>query len=182
MRAMRPMQTTRSGFVRHLLSAIAFVLPLSVFGNASAEPVIGVDGHGALAFKSGVHPGAGGTIYAGYSLDLEPVLVEPELAVGLEGYPGDSTLAFRGMGGVRVGFTGPVEPSLFVHLGYGFLKPFTGISTSLVNAFAIDSGVSVDYRPKRWLTIGGTVGYEGLIGSASLHGIFLGPRIAFWIR
>ena len=158
------------------------VAALASPGVASAEPVIGVDAHGALGFKSGVRPGVGGTVIGGYSLDLEPVLLEPELAMGLEGYPGENALAFRGMGGIRAGFTGPVEPSLFVHLGYGFIKPFGATGGPIMSAFALDAGVSVDYRPARWFTVGGSLGYEGLVAHESLHGIFLGPRIAFWIR
>ena len=179
---MRPRSSTSSE-VTGLLVVIGVLASMWVSPNeASAEPVIGVDAHGALAFKSGVRPAVGGTVYGGYSLDLEPVLLEPEIAIGLEGYPGDSVLAFRGMGGIRAGFTGPVEPSLFLHLGYGFTKPFGAVGGSIVSAFALDTGVSVDYRPARWLTVGGTLGYEGLIGKESLHGIFLGPRIAFWIH
>ena len=179
---MRSRTSSRAELVGAVLLA-SVVLSVVWTTEASAEPVLGVDAHGALAFKNGVRPAVGGTVFAGYSLDLEPVLVEPELAVGLEGYPGQSVLAFRGMGGVRVGFTGPVEPSLFLHLGYGFTKPFTaGVTSSLSSAFAIDSGVSVDYRAERWLTVGGTLGYEGLIGHDSLHGIFLGPRVAFWFH
>lgn len=163
------------------LGALAFAT--SFEGAARAEPVLAVDAHGALAFKSGVRPAVGGTVIGGYNLDLEPILLQPELAVGLEGYPGESTLAFRGMAGIRAGFAGPVEPTLFVHLGYGFTKPFlAGVTTGIVSAFALDAGVSVDYRPRKWITVGGTLGYEGLISHDSLHGIFLGPRVAFWFR
>jgi hypothetical protein len=170
--------------MRARLVSAALILAVVAFAEeARAEPVLGLDAHGALAFKSGVKPAVGGTVLGGYNLDLEPILLQPELAVGVEGYPGDGFLAFRGMGGIRAGFAGPVEPTLFLHLGYGFLKGLhSGPFSTIMHAFAIDTGISVDYRPTRSFTVGGTLGYEGLVGKDSLHGIYLGPRVAFWFK
>ncbi len=102
----------------------------------------------------------------------------PELSIVGDGFPSLPGGTFRAMAGVRAGIAGPVEPTVFLHVGYGFL----GTEPGLTHGFSLDTGFALDYRPIRAFTVGGILGYELLAnGSGAIHGAFIGPRLAAWI-
>ena len=155
-----------------------------VSADAWAQPVVAVDGHIAVLSRSAnndsVVPGFGGAAILGYSLGLEPVLIIPEITAGLEALPVDNDMTFRTMLGVRVGLSLKVEPSVFAHAGYGFIKSFGTGTRDLQSAFAVDAGFALDYRVKKWFTVGGVIGWEALFRHDPVHAGFIGPRIGFW--
>jgi hypothetical protein len=126
-----------------------------------------------------VYGGAGIAENAGLSLDLEPIIVEPELSFVGDGFPALHGGTFRAMAGIRAGIAAAVEPSIFLHAGYGFIGRE---SFGFEHGFSLDTGATVDYRLSRRLTLGGSTGYELLAnGKGAIHGAFIGPRLSIWI-
>lgn len=157
------------------LAFVGFVAP----EEARAEVAIELEPRASFIVPDSAYPGVGLATTAGLSLDLEPVLVMPEIEVAGDGFPSLEAGTFRAMGGVRVGLTAVVVPAVFLHVGYGFL----GKSGIYAHAFSLDTGFSLDYRLSRLVTIGGTLGYETLVnGDGAVHGGFIGPRLSFWIE
>ena len=132
-----------------------------------------------------VYGGAGIAVNAGLSLDLEPIIVEPELSLVGDGFPTLHGGTFRAMAGIRAGIAAAVEPSIFLHAGYGFIgdNALGGSAGPAFNhGFSLDTGATVDYRLSRKLTLGGSLGYELLAnGKGAVHGAFIGPRLSIWI-
>jgi hypothetical protein len=146
---------------------------------AYAEETIAFEPRASFIVPKSPYPGAGLAVNAGISLDLEPIIVIPELSVVGDGFPSLPGGTFRAMAGVRAGLAGPVEPTIFLHVGYGFL----GIKPGLTHGFSLDTGFALDYRPTRVFTVGGMLGYELLAnGNGAIHGAFIGPRFAVWIN
>lgn len=146
---------------------------------ARAEQELAIEPRGSFVTVDGdPYPGVGAAFDVGFSMDLEPIVLQPELRFVGEGYPSLPGGSFRAMAGVRAGIAWKFEPSIFTHLGYGFV----GNSDFTSPGWAFDAGFTADYRLKRWITIGGSVGYE-LIGADDdvLHGVFAGPRLGLWI-
>ncbi|HTJ84182.1 MAG TPA: hypothetical protein VL400_20825 [Polyangiaceae bacterium] len=150
------------------------------FGStAVAEPTLGGEVRGELSSIGGdLRGGPGVRLSGGYALDTYPILVVPELVLDGTVFVPDPVLgAFRAMGGVRVGFTTVVEPYILTHLGYGFLAN----DLDLVHGFAIDAGLGLDKRLSRHVTIGGTLAYQGFVGSVNAHGGALGFHVIGWL-
>ncbi len=144
--------------------------------SAWAEPVVEVEARGEL-LPSVVSGGPTLELGLGYALDTYPLLLVPEVVIH-GGYDASDVGLFRAMGGARVGLTTLVEPSIYLHGGYGLL----GSSGGLAHGAALDTGLSVDKRIGRSLTLGGSLGYQGFFGGgAELHGIVLGAHVGFWI-
>jgi hypothetical protein len=153
---------------------VGFVIP----EEARADVAIELEPRASFIVPGDPYPGVGLATTAGLSLDLEPILVMPEIELAGDGFPSLHAGTFRAMGGVRVGLTAAVVPAVFLHVGYGFL----GQSGVYAHAFSLDTGFSLDYRISRLFTIGGTLGYETLAnGDGAVHGAFIGPRLSFWI-
>lgn len=57
-----------------------------------------------------------------------------------------------------------------------------GANPGLEHGAAVDAGLAVDKRLGRDLTLGGAVGYQGLVaGDGSLHALALAFRATFWL-
>lgn len=160
-------------------AAAAAAMILASSSVARAEPVVGVEARGELTSLSGdLRGGPGLRLSFGYALDTYPVLVLPEVvADGAPFLPAPVVGAFRGMGGVRVGFTTVVEPFVFTHLGYGFL----GTESALVHGFSVDAGLGLDKRLGRHVTMGGSIGYQGFVGLIDAHGGAAGFHVGIWL-
>jgi hypothetical protein len=160
------------------------VVVTAVLGVASApttgraEPVVGVEARSELAFSDAPAPAPALGATFGYALDTYPLLLVPELAVSGAWYPTlDDAASLRAMAGARVGLTTLVEPALFVHAGYG-----ARLGNVDVHGAAVDAGLAVDKRLGRDLTLGGAIGYQGLVaGAGSLHAVALAFRATFWL-
>ena len=168
------------------------VLVTAVLGVASApttgrtEPVVGVEARSELAFADVPAPAPALGATFGYALDTYPLLLVPELAVSGAWYPTlDGAASLRAMAGARVGLTTLVEPALFVHAGYGARLGNVDGNGNVdvdVHGAAVDAGLAVDKRLGRDLTLGGAVGYQGLVaGAGSLHAVALAFRATFWL-
>lgn len=162
---------------------LASVLALIPSAEAIAEQVVAIEPRGSFAMvKDDPQGGVGTAVDVGLSLDLEPIVVQPELRLVGEGLPGLPGGSLAVMGGVRAGIAWKFEPSIFVHLGWGFV----GNDEFTTSGYVVDAGFTADYRVKRWLTVGGSVGYQGVFsgtrgGGDAIHGVFAGPRVGFWI-
>jgi hypothetical protein len=157
--------------------AAAFGLLLGSHG-AAAEVVVGIEPRAELVIKEGARFGPGLIAMLGYSLDLYPLLLAPEIEIGGSLFPGEAWFAdVRAMGGLRVGFTASVEPSIYAHAGYGFV----GATDLAAHGFAVDAGAALDGRLSREITLGGSLGYQGILaGDSSMHGIVLGAHVGVW--
>ncbi|MFO0615476.1 MAG: hypothetical protein U0414_22980 [Polyangiaceae bacterium] len=165
---------------RDLSLALSFALAaLAIATEARAETEVAIEPRGSLVMVDGdPYPGVGASVDVGFSMDLEPIVLQPELRVVGEGYPSLPGGSARVMAGVRAGIAWKFEPSIFTHFGWGFV----GNDTFTSSGYALDAGLSADYRLKRWITIGGSVGYELVVNDeAAHHGVFVGPRLGLWI-
>lgn len=163
-------------------SVVAVILvALGWARQAHAEAVVGLEARGEVKATESSSVRGGPSILAGigYSFDTYPVLVLPEVVATGAVWPDDKPFfPVRAVAGVRLGFTTVVEPQIYTHVGYGFIVHRGDIS----HGFAVDAGFGLDYRLQREITIGGTLGYEGLVaGAASAHGGVLGVRLGFWL-
>jgi hypothetical protein len=156
--------------------AVAFLCSLS--GAAQAEPVVSIEPRLDFAISDDPRPGPGLAVGAGYSAELYPVLLMPELVLSGSVHPGDATFGqLRATAGLRAGVTAALEPSIYVHGGYGLVVGPGPAS----HGFAFDAGLALDKRLDRGLTLGGALGYQGHYGDATLHGMVAAMRIAFWL-
>jgi hypothetical protein len=168
---------------RHLATLSAAALVCGDPRLASAEPVLGLEPRLELLVPDDPRPGGGLAFTAGYAVELYPLYVLPEASFSVSAFPGDQTFAsFRATGGVRAGITAAVEPSIYVHGGYGlvFAGGMAGGGGGF-DGFALDAGVGLDKRVDRGLTLGGTLGYQGLFGSDAMHGMAAAFRVGFWL-
>jgi hypothetical protein len=167
-----------------------------VSGEARAEPVVRVGGNGLLVAADGAYAGGGnGALSLGYNTENEPFIILPEL-VGSGGYhAGDFSGAnARALLGMRFGFALAVEPTLITRGGYGHytlgveLPP--GPDGQPIEADqgrhggAFQSGLGLDYRLSRDLTLGGEIVYDLFIDGESgdlIHGLVAGISVAFWL-
>jgi hypothetical protein len=146
--------------------------------EARAEVVVGVEPRAELVVRESPRVGPALAAFFGYSLDLYPLLLEPELELNAAIFPGDDWFgSIRAMAGLRAGVTLSVEPSIYVHAGYGLV----GSEELVAHGFAIDAGAALDGRLSREVTLGGALGYQGVVaGDSSIHGIVAGLHASFW--
>jgi len=170
------------------LPAAALLLAPAV---ARAEVTPSVGAAGALMVDDGVTDSVSGGFgvkgFIGYSPELYPLLLVPELGVS-QHFFGDlyGRRTTRLLGGVRLGVTAAVEPSLSLHLGYGFSDGQDGDAILDRNGFTYDVAAGVDWRLERWFTIGPRLTYCGLIaqtgsGAEGAHWLDLGLNATFWL-
>jgi len=182
-------------YVRVLASALVVAALGSVSTESRAEPyVVGVlEG---WFVPNTTTPGIGATVIGGWGLDLDPLLIGPQLAVGGhfhavghtdvglppgESHDGVGDFLLRATVGFSVGIAGPVEVSLYGRGGPGMAAAGDLVTSAGV---AIDTGLSVDARLSRDVTLGGQAGYAGLFAiggqTGDLHAISIGPRLGVW--
>lgn len=147
---------------------------------AHAETELAIEPRGSFVMVGDdPYPGAGAALDLGFSMDLEPIVLQPEFRFVGEGYPSLPGGSFRMMAGVRAGIAWKFEPSIFTHVGWGFV----GNDTFASSGYAVDAGFTADYRPKRWITVGGSVGYQVVVNEEEAHhGVFVGPRLGLWFE
>lgn len=186
-------------------AAVLFACALAP-SAAHAEPYFVAAPEGWLVFTE---PATGGptevqlggvaSAIGGLGLDFDPLLVGPQLALSggvvlahllpetggvdpLFDQTADPSALLRVTAGGSIGIAGPVEVSIFARGGIGYLASLEGDGSTA--GLAIDAGASVDYRVDRDFTIGGQLGYAGLVATADpirpLHAVTLGPRFGFW--
>ncbi len=155
-------------------------------GEAAAEVSLRPTVFGTLLIDNGEVAGGGLLDLAvGYNLEFEPLLLVPEIAASFGGYGGGfNGFMTRALGGFRGGFAGPVEPSLFLRGGYGHMLLTRSGATDLAHGGVFQVGLALDYRPERWVTIGGELLYDLFIFKQqeidTSHGLGLGFTAAFW--
>lgn len=192
------------------LTFVASVVTLFAAAPAGAEPVLRPSVHGAFHAYDGDLAGGGLAIAtAGYSLELDPILLVPEIAASIGGFGGDfEGYGIRALGGLRAGFAylGKLEPSLFLRGGYGHLAldrdPFDAApyrpvpQHESIHSGALQVGVSLEHRVDRDLTLGGELIYDALFydrrpaffgptsregGLVVAHSVSAGFTVAFWL-
>lgn len=163
--------------------------------EARAEPYLVVEPDAWLLFTqpaigSPTETQLGGVVNAvgGLGLDYDPLLVGPQLALtgGIANahllYETGGAAVFRLTAGGSIGIAGPVEVGIFARGGIGYMASLEGDGSTA--GLAIDAGATVDYRVDRDFTVGGQLGYAGLIATEDpinpMHAIALGPRFGFW--
>jgi len=122
--------------------------------------------------------GGGGRF--GWRFDLGPVWLQPEVAGGYTAFV-DNTCevcttndrAVRVTGGARIGgsglISGVIEPALFGHAGYGWLRISTHYPEGQVTHFdlkgpAFDVGVALDVKVVRYFRFGVHGAYDVVVG------------------
>lgn len=149
--------------------------------RARSETVLGIEPRAALVVDDPVRLGPELGLTVGYSPDLYPLLLVPELELDGSVFPGSPLFGVgRVLAGLRLGVTAAVEPSVYVHAGYGFSS--SAGPDGVMHGLGLDAGAALDGRLSRELTLGGTFGYQGLVaGDGSAHGLALGLRIGLWL-
>lgn len=150
------------------------------------QPVLSVGARGeVMNGESRVFGGPGVEAELGYAFDVHPVIyVMPEVsATGALYVPSPVTGGFRATGGVQVGVTVEVQPSAYVHVGYGGFAGKAGVfgPRNLAHTLTIDAGLSLDKLIERSFSIGGSIGYQGFIGDVNAHGAAFGFHVGFWL-
>jgi hypothetical protein len=180
---------------------------LGVASRAHAEPVLRPSAHGTFHVYEGLYAGgASAVMAAGYNIELEPLLLVPEVAASIGGFAGGfDGFGARALGGLRLGFAylGSFEPSLVVRGGYGHLTlkrasfPDGALSPEptkeVSHSGALQAGLSLEHRMSRDVTLGGEIVYdvffqrrtpialgasEGIVG---VHTLAAGFTIGFWL-
>ena len=187
-------------------SILVAVALATVAVPARSEVVLRPSAHGALHVDGGDLAGGGlGSFAAGYNLELDPILVVPELAFTAGGYDGDFRgYGLRALGGLRAGFAyfGTFEPSLFLRGGYAHMSlehlrepsspAIPSVLREVINSGALQVGASLEHRVDRDLPLGGEVAYDALFvdrlaspegdrGIDVSHTVSAGFTIAFWL-
>jgi hypothetical protein len=165
------------------------VLLLSFAGVARAELVARPALDGIVLFhRHSEAPGASLGASLGYDLELEPLVLVPELTAGYALYTSEDSYsglkkngsAIRALAGMRVGWALGVEPSVFARAGYGNVTvsiPYGAHDSSfyaVAHGFALQAGAAVDYRLSRRVTVGGEVFYDQLSATAGYDRILGG--------
>lgn len=181
-----------------LLLAAALTTALTT-SPAAAEVVVGAELDAGFMFADGLATSVLGgpelALSVGYSPDLFPLIVVPELRAGY-GYAfgsggttnqGDGTSfhTLRGLGGVRLGYAGPVEPTLSLHVGYGLQLGDDHDASITTHGVAFDAILGVDWRIDRTYTVGPRLGYAGLVepgdSGRTAHWATIGVAAGFWL-
>jgi hypothetical protein len=165
---------------------VAALVVCSWSGVARAEVALSAEAQVGFLVPNDVAFVVGGAARAGYAFDsLYPILVMPELSLDAQLISsGIAEPAIRATGGARFGILAVVEPSIYVHAGYGGLQtnPFSvGPDGDWISAFTLDAGAALDYRIARWITLGGSLGYLGYFTENAMHGGILGVHATFWL-
>lgn len=151
-------------------------------GAAAAEPYVVVAPEALIAFVGDPYVGVGGSGTLGWGLDLEPLIVAPELSLSAHVVPAAGTASLlRATGGARVGLAAVVEPSVYARVGAG-MTDAEG-APAAAGGVAIDAGAALDLRLTRDVTVGGHLGYAGLASVSDgdgLHALVLGARLGLW--
>lgn len=164
---------------------VAALVACSWSGVARAEVGLSAEAQVGFLVPNDAALVVGGAARVGYAFDsLYPILVMPELSLDAQFISnGIAEPAIRATGGGRFGLLAVVEPSIYVHAGYGGLQsnPLALISGEWTSAFTLDAGAALDYRIARWITIGGSLGYLGYFAEGSMHGGIFGVHASFWL-
>ncbi len=169
-----------------IASCVAITLSLiATPTRAWAEPVLNLEARGeVMGGESRVFGGPGAAVEFGYAFELYPLFVMPELsATGAPYFPSPVTGGFRATGGVQVGLTLEVQPSIYTHLGYGGFAGGAGRfgPKDVLSSFTIDAGFCLDKLIERSFSIGGNLGYQGFVGEVDAHGGVFGFHVSFWL-
>jgi len=141
---------------------------------------IGIEPRGEVLFRSDakVHGGPGLHLDIGYAFDTYPIIVIPEFALAGAFYaPEPFEGSFRTMAGIRVGAALEVEPSLYVRGGYCLMVGRGDAD----HAGTFEAGLSLDKRLERSITLGGSLGYQGIYYEEGLNGFVGGLHVGFWL-
>ena len=173
---------------------VAFVLALAggVFESreALAEDAptqgafVGAQAQAQLTSTSSSFEGGPGLrLEGGYAINLHPVFIAPQLVVDVNGLFGDFTaLDLHVMGGCKVGADLPgLSPFGFADLGYGLFR--ASQLGQVAHGVSFDVGGGVDHHLTSHLTIGGLLGYRGVVYPSdhfSSHGVELAGRIDYY--
>lgn len=145
----------------------------------AAEPYVVVAPEALIAFAGDPYVGIGGSGTFGWGLDLEPLIVAPELSLSAHVVPAAGTASLlRALAGARVGLAAAVEPSVYARIGAG-MTDAEG-APAAAGGVAIDAGAALDLRLSRDVTVGGHLGYAGLasLGDGDgLHALAIGARL-----
>ncbi|MFO0546831.1 MAG: hypothetical protein U0271_00520 [Polyangiaceae bacterium] len=173
---------SRRARTRSLAALAAFAATATLSSAALAEWRVGFEPKAEFLFGDDFLAGPGFSFDLGYSLDTYPVLIVPEVELSAAVFPmSNLVVGARGTAGIRVGLTLEVEPSVYLHVGYGLLDEPDRSRRNLSNNFTIDTGVSLDKRIDRSITLGGSLGYEGFIGESSEHGFTGSVHLGLWL-
>lgn len=172
----------RRGPRSRLVSVAVAAAATLVAAPAAAEPYVVVAPEALIAFAGDPYVGLGGSGTFGWGLDLEPLIVAPELSLSAHVVPAAGTASLlRATGGGRVGLAAVVEPSVYARVGAGMTEAEG--APAAAGGVAIDAGAALDLRLSRDVTVGGHLGYAGLasVGDGDgLHAIALGARLGLW--
>jgi hypothetical protein len=141
-----------------LLAACLAAAVLAVPGEARAGIFVGAEldgGHG-IAMPAGTEEGVGFLGTLGYRIGIGPVFLQPELQGGYLLFPvegADAAHVARVLGGARFGRPGMIQPSIFGHVGAGWLDGDT-------NGIACDAGVALALRLIPLLSFGAQAAYN----------------------
>jgi len=149
-----------------VLSAAVMAAAMAHGDPARAELTARADiGPSLLVDAAGDHAlagaGGGGTLALGYSWDFYPVLLIHEIGGSFRGFDDQySRIMAHGFAGVRIGAALSVEPSLALHLGYGYAHGELAGGALTQHGLTFDTELRLDFRLERWLTVGPTVRHE----------------------
>jgi len=159
---------------RRGVAAGAAALLLAIGPVAQAQTKLAVDV--GAAFPSGAvsSDGWGAGLRFGREYHLTLLTLTPELDAAYHRF-GDSTDAFRFMGGGRLGVDFGLEPSVFAHAGVGHYSAPSSSSTSL----GYDVGLALDLTMLPVVSFGPHVLVAGVAGTEPLSWVEVGGHVSF---
>ena len=160
----------RRSFLLGLVPALAFAGAFLSDKPAHAGPKLDLDLDLGTAIQDKVDLSLGGGIRAGYRFNIRysNVYIQPELGLhymnfGTNAEQLNNQWSYAGTfnGGLKLGIQGPVQPSVFGHIGLGLLgyeNPDT--TTSGYVGPEADIGLGLDFRVAPGFTLGAQFAYN----------------------
>jgi hypothetical protein len=144
-------------FVIGSLAGLAAAAVLAVTGEARAGFFLGAELDGGTPIDSPYSTGLGIVGSLGYRIGLGPVFLQPEAQGSYMTFPGTAVAghATRITGGGRLGLGRMVQPTLFGHVGIGWVDVSRGI-----NGPAADVGFALGFKLIPYLRFGLQAAYN----------------------
>jgi hypothetical protein len=116
-----------------------------------------IDGEEGTNLPGGARAGLGFLGTFGYRIHLGPVFLQPEARAGYLAFPdaavGDLAHVASALGGLRFGLLGRIQPSIFGHVGVGWLD-------SDADGPAFDAGLALGFKLIPLLSFGAQAAYN----------------------
>jgi len=176
---------------RRVVALLGTLVVASCVGPAHAEVTARLGADATLLINpvepgTETAPGLGITGLVGYSPELEPLILVPEIGGSFHWFDDRyGRMLTRAVAGARLGVAAAVEPSLSLHLGYARTWGHDVDAVLAPDGFTLDTIVACDFRLERWLSLGPQIGYLTVLAPTdrdthTFHVVSLGAGVTGW--